>query len=74
MPGCGRGRLNPKGRAVASKSQEPNAGGNRTDFPALVRRVKLRKRLDLARDAERSYRIAVPGLNFGGQLGGTALG
>ncbi len=54
------GRLNTKGRAVASRSK---AGRGLTTVPIflLVPQVKLPKRLDLARDAER-MRDAVPGL------------
>ncbi|WP_050526185.1 DUF6441 family protein [Pseudorhodobacter aquimaris] len=54
------GRLNTKGRAVASKSK---TGRGATTVPIflLVAQVKLRKRLDLARDAERAVE-GVPGL------------
>jgi uncharacterized protein DUF6441 len=54
------GRLNTKGRAVASRSK---TGRGRTTVPIflLVPQVKLRKRLDLARDAERAV-DGVPGL------------
>ena len=54
------GRLNTKGRAVASRSK---TGRGLTTVPIflLVPQVKLPKRLDLARDAER-VRDAVPGL------------
>ncbi|SEO15503.1 hypothetical protein SAMN04489859_103918 [Paracoccus alcaliphilus] len=47
------GRLNSKGRAVASRSK---TGRGLTSVPIflLVRQVKLRKRLDLAREAERA--------------------
>lgn len=47
------GRLNTKGRAVASRSK---AGRGLTSVPVflLVPQVRLRKRLDLARDAERA--------------------
>ena len=47
------GRLNTKGRAVASRSK---TGRGLTTVPIflLVPQVKLRKRLDLARDAERA--------------------
>ncbi|AUH33126.1 DUF6441 family protein [Paracoccus tegillarcae] len=53
------GRLNTKGRAVASRSQ---TGRGRTTVPIflLVPQVRLPKRLDLARDAERAA-DAVPG-------------
>ena len=54
------GRLNTRGRAVASRSK---TGRGLTTVPIflLVPQVRLRKRLDLARDAERA-RDAVPGL------------
>nr|WP_114964231.1 DUF6441 family protein [Alkalilacustris brevis] len=54
------GRLNARGRAVMSRSK---TGRGVTTVPIflLVPQVKLRKRLDLARDAERA-RDAVPGL------------
>jgi hypothetical protein len=54
------GRLNSKGRAVASKSK---TGRGMATVPIflLVPQVKLRKRLDLARDAERAV-DSVPGL------------
>ncbi|MET4102790.1 hypothetical protein ACSSV6_003494 [Roseovarius sp. MBR-38] len=54
------GRLNTKGRAVASRSK---TGRGLTTVPIflLVPQVKLRKRLDLARDAERAV-DGVPGL------------
>ena len=47
------GRLNTKGRAVASRSR---TGRGLTSVPIflMVRQVRLRKRLDLARDAERA--------------------
>ena len=47
------GRLNSKGRAVASRSK---TGRGLTTVPIflLVPQVKLRKRLDLVRDAERA--------------------
>ena len=47
------GRLNSKGRAVASRSK---TGRGLTSVPIflLVKQVRLRKRLDLARDAERA--------------------
>lgn len=53
------GRLNSKGRAVASKSK---TGRGLATVPIflLVPQVKLRKRLDLARDAERAV-DGVPG-------------
>ena len=54
------GRLNTKGRAVASRSK---TGRGLTTVPIflLVPQVKLRKRLDLARDAARAV-DGVPGL------------
>jgi len=53
------GRLNSKGRAVASKSK---TGRGLTTAPIflLVRQVKLPKRIDLAKDAERAA-AAIPG-------------
>ena len=53
-------RLNSKGRAVASKSK---TGRGLATVPIflLVPQVKLRKRLDLARDAERAV-DGVPGM------------
>jgi len=53
------GRLNSKGRAVASRSK---TGRGLTTAPIflLVRQVKLPKRLNLARDAERAA-AAIPG-------------
>jgi hypothetical protein len=53
------GRLNTKGRAVASRSK---TGRGKVTVPIflLVPQVKLRKRLDLARDAERAV-DGVPG-------------
>ena len=74
-PGCGcgsstvaggracwwrEGRLNSKGRAVASKSKTGRGVATVPIF-LLVPQVKLRKRLDLARDAERAV-DGVPGL------------
>ena len=60
------GRLNSKWRAVASRSK---TGGGLTTVPIflLVPQVKLRKRLDMARDAERSV-DDVPGLIVAGWL------
>jgi hypothetical protein len=54
------GRLNTRGRAVASRSK---TGRGLTTVPIflLVRQVKLPKRLDLARDAQRTH-DAAPGL------------
>ncbi len=54
------GRLNNRGRAVASRSK---TGRGRTTVPIflLVPQVKLPKRLNLARDAERAH-DALPGM------------
>ena len=62
------GRLNSKGRAVASRSK---TGRGLVTAPIflLVPQVKLRKRLDLARDAERA-RDAVPGRIVAGWVEG----
>jgi hypothetical protein len=59
-PLASEGRLDSKSRAVASKS---NTGRGMEIVPIflLVPEVKLRKRLDLARDAERAV-DGVPGL------------
>jgi len=54
------GRLNSKGRAVASKSKTGRGVATVPIF-LLVPQVKLRKRLDLARDAERAV-DGVPGI------------
>jgi hypothetical protein len=54
------GRLNTKGQAVASRSKTGRGLATAPIF-LLVPQVKLPKRLDLARDAERAY-DAVPGL------------
>jgi hypothetical protein len=54
------GRLNTKGRAVASKSKTGRGVVTAPIF-LLVPQVKLRKRLDLARDAVRAA-DGVPGL------------
>ena len=54
------GRLNSKGRAVASKSKTGRGVATVPIF-LLVPQVKLRKRLDLARDAERAV-DGVPGM------------
>jgi hypothetical protein len=54
------GRLNTKGRAVASRSKTGRGVATVPIF-LLVPQVKLPKRLDLARDAERAH-DAVPGL------------
>jgi len=53
------GRLNSKGRAVASRSKTGRGVATVPIF-LLVPQVKLRKRLDLARDAERAVE-GVPG-------------
>jgi hypothetical protein len=53
------GRLNTKGRAVASRSKTGRGVATVPIF-LLVPQVKLRKRLDLARDAERAV-DGVPG-------------
>ena len=58
------GRLNSKGRAVASKSKTGRGVATVPIF-LLVPQVKLRKRLDLARDAERAV-DGVPGLIVAG--------
>ncbi|MGY6410272.1 MAG: DUF6441 family protein [Alkalilacustris sp.] len=62
------GRLNTRGRAVASRSK---TGRGATTVPIflLVPQVKLPKRLDLARDAERAH-DAVPGLIVANWVGG----
>ena len=54
------GRLNSKGRAVASRAK---TGRGLTTVPIflLMPQVRLRKRLDLARDAERAL-DDLPGL------------
>jgi hypothetical protein len=54
------GRLNTKGRAVASKSRT-GRGVITAPISLLLPQVRLPKRLDLARDAERAH-DAVPGL------------
>jgi hypothetical protein len=54
------GRLNTKGRAVASRSKTGRGVATVPIF-LLVPQVKLRKRLDLARDAQRAH-DALPGL------------
>lgn len=54
------GRLNSKGRAVASRSKTGRGIASVPIF-LLVPQVKLRKRLDLTRDAERAV-DGVPGL------------
>jgi hypothetical protein len=53
------GRLNTKGRAVASRSKTGRGVVTAPIF-LLVPQVKLTKRLDLARDAERAA-VSVPG-------------
>ena len=62
------GRLNTKSRAVASRSK---TGRGLTTVPIflLVPQVKLPKRLDLARDAERAI-DAVPGRIVAGWVEG----
>jgi hypothetical protein len=62
------GRLNTKGRAVASKSKTGRGVATVPIF-LLVPQVKLRKRLDLARDAEWAHE-AVPGLIVGNWMEG----
>ena len=57
------GRLNTRGRAVASRSRTGRGVATVPIF-LLVPQVKLPKRLDLARDAERAGN-AVPGLIVG---------
>jgi hypothetical protein len=54
------GRLNTRGRAVASRSRTGRGVATVPIF-LLVPQVKLPKRLDLAREAERAH-DAVPGL------------
>ena len=54
------GRLNTKGRAVASRSKTARGLVTAPIF-LLVPQVKLPRRLDLARDAQRAH-DAVPGL------------
>ena len=54
------GRLNTKGRAVASRSKTGRGAVTAPIF-LLVPQVKLPKRLDLARDAARAV-DGVPGL------------
>jgi hypothetical protein len=54
------GRLNTKGRVVASRSKTGRGVVTATIF-LLVPQVKLPKRLDLARDAERAV-VGVPEL------------
>ncbi|HEV8035606.1 DUF6441 family protein, partial [Yoonia sp.] len=58
------GRLNNRGLGVASRSK---TGRGRSTVPIflLVPQVKLRKRLDLARDAERAQ-AAIPSLIVSG--------
>lgn len=62
------GRLNTKGRAVASRSK---TGRGLTSVPIflMIRQVRLRKRLDLAREAERAV-DSVPGKIVAGWLDG----
>ncbi len=62
------GRLNSRGLGVASRAK---SGRGRTTVPIflLVRQVKLAKRLDLARDAERAM-ASIPGQIVAGWVGG----
>ena len=62
------GRLNTKGRGVASRSKT-DRGLTTVPIFLLVPQVRLKKRLDLARDAERA-RDAVPGLIVTNWAGG----
>ncbi|WP_415392489.1 DUF6441 family protein [Paracoccus sp. SJTW-4] len=64
------GRLNTKGRAVASRSK---TGRGLTSVPIflMIRQVRLRKRLDLARDAERAVN-GLPGRIVAGWVDGKA--
>ena len=64
-------RLNTKGRAVASKSKTGRGVVTATIF-LLVPQVKLPKRLDLARDAERAH-DGVPGLIVANWVGGRTI-
>ena len=57
------GRLNTKGRAVTSRSRTRRGVVTAPNF-LPVPQVRLPKRLDLARDAERAH-DAVPGLIVG---------
>jgi len=65
------GRLNTKGQAVVSRSK---TGRGKVSSPIflLVPQVKLPKRLNLARDAERAH-DAVPGLIVAKWVGGKGL-
>ncbi len=62
------GRLNSRGLGVASRAK---SGRGRATVPIflLVRQVKLAKRLDLARDAERAM-ASIPGQIVAGWVGG----
>lgn len=62
------GRLNTKGRAVASRSK---TGRGLTSVPIflMIRQVRLRKRLDLAREAEQAV-DSVPGKIVAGWVDG----
>lgn len=62
------GRLNSRGHGVASRAK---SGRGRTTVPIflLVRQVKLAKRLDLARDAERAM-ASIPGQIVAGWVRG----
>jgi len=62
------GRLNTKGSAVASKSKTGRGVATVPIF-LLVPQVKLPKRLDLRRDAERAHG-ALPGLIVSNWVGG----
>jgi hypothetical protein len=55
------GRLNSKGRAVASKSKTGRGVATVPIF-LLVPQVKLRKRLELARDAEQAIDGVAPAI------------
>ena len=59
--------MNPKGRAVVSRSKTGRGKVTAPNF-LLVPHVKLPKRLDLARDAERTH-DTIPGL-IARELGG----
>ena len=62
------GRLNLEGQAVASKSKTGRGMATMPIF-LLVPQVKLRKRLDMERDAERAE-DGVPGLIVAGRAEG----
>ena len=65
-----KARLNTRGQAVASRSKTGRGQVTAPVFP-LVPQVKLPKRLDLARDAERAH-DAVPGLIVANWMEGRA--